>query len=73
MITEFQNIFRAISWEIFWRINEEGCRQLTIEFLCTLTTTANHVTFRLFGEQYTLTWKQFSALFALIKVALILI
>ena len=51
MITEFQNISRTTGWEKFWRIIEEGSRQLVIEFFCTLTTTANHVTFRLFGEQ----------------------
>jgi hypothetical protein len=51
MITEFQNISRSIGWENFWCIIEEGSRQLTIEFLCTFTTTANHVIFRLFGEQ----------------------
>ena len=39
MITEFQVIFLAIGWENFWRVNEDGCRQLTIEFLCTLTRT----------------------------------
>ena len=53
MITEFQVIFHAVGWENFWRVNEDGCRQLTIEFLCTLTRTATHVTFRFFGEQYT--------------------
>ena len=57
MIPEFQSIFRAIGWEKFWRINEEGCRQPTIEFLCTLNRTPTHVTFRLFGEQHTYTWK----------------
>jgi hypothetical protein len=61
-IAEFQVIFHAIGWEKFWHINEEGCRQLTIEFLCTLTRTDTHVTFRLFGEQHTYTWKQFSVL-----------
>jgi hypothetical protein len=62
MITEFQAIFRAVGWENFWQVNEDGCRELTIEFLCTLTRTATHVTFRLFGEQYTFTWKNFSIL-----------
>ena len=33
MITEFQVIFRAIGWENFWWVNEDGCRELTIEFL----------------------------------------
>lgn len=62
MITEFQTIFRAIGWENFWHITEEGSRELTIEFLCTLQTNANNVVFRLFGQQYTITWKQFSTL-----------
>ena len=57
MITEFQVIFLAIGWENFWRVNEDGCRQLTIEFLWTLTRIVMHVTFRLFSEQYTYTWK----------------
>ena len=39
MIAEFQVIFCAIGWEKFWRVKEDGCRQLTIEFLCTLTRT----------------------------------
>ena len=53
MISEFQIIFRAIGWEKFWWVNEDWCRKLPIEFLCTLTRTATHVTFRFFGEQYT--------------------
>jgi len=68
MITEFQSIFRAAGWEKFWRINEEGCRQLTIEFLCMLKRNATHVTFRIFGEQHTYTWKQFSTLLGFDKI-----
>ena len=66
-ITKFQVIFRVIGWENFWRVNEDGCRQLTIEFLFMLTRTATHVAFRLFGEQYTYTWKQFSILLGIDK------
>jgi len=62
MITEFHVSFRAIGWENVWWVNEDGYRQLTIEFLCMLTRTATHVTFSWFGEQYTFTWKQFSIL-----------
>lgn len=62
MTTKFQAIFHAIGWEDFWHVNEDGCRELTIEFLCTLTRTTSHVTFRLFNEHYTYSWKNFSTL-----------
>jgi hypothetical protein len=36
MDSEFQLIFRNIGWEDAWTITENGCRLLTIKFLCTL-------------------------------------
>lgn len=62
MTTEFQTIFRILGWENAWIVNEQGCRELTLEFLCTLEITNTHCTFRLFNEDHSFTWKHFSVL-----------
>jgi hypothetical protein len=42
IISDFQFIFRALGSENAWRVNEDGCKELTIEFLCTLELSASH-------------------------------
>jgi hypothetical protein len=49
---EFNLIFKNIGWEDAWEINEQGCKLLTIEFLCTLQTIDSEVSFRFFGKEF---------------------
>jgi hypothetical protein len=46
MDSKFQLIFRNIGWEDAWTIIKNGCRLLTIEFLCTLQLGENEISFR---------------------------
>ena len=62
MIVEFKLIFRTIGWEDAWKIDESGCKLLTIEFLCTLQPTDSKVSFRLFGKEFSIPWENFSEL-----------
>ena len=39
-----------------------GSKLLTVEFLCTMQTTDSEVTFRLFGKDFSVPWKQLSEL-----------
>jgi hypothetical protein len=57
MDTEFTTIWKAIGWERVAPIDEQGSRILTIQFLCSLKEVDNGITFRLFGKEYFLTWK----------------
>jgi len=50
MNSEFDLIFKTVGWENAWDIDEQGCKLLTIEFLCTLQPTDLEVSFRLFGK-----------------------
>ena len=56
MTTEFNTVFNAIGWGGFYIVHEHGIELLTKEFLCTLQITTNGVAFRMFGEEYNLTW-----------------
>jgi hypothetical protein len=60
MDAEFDLIFPLVGWEWFWDITELGSKLLTIEFLCTLQTTEDGVTFRFFKEMFNLTWRELS-------------
>jgi hypothetical protein len=60
MDSEFELIFRNIGWEDAWLIIENGCRLLTIEFLCTLQLGENEILFRLFNKPFSPSWKNFS-------------
>jgi hypothetical protein len=62
MDSEFDLVFKAIRWKDAWEINEQWCKLLTIEYLCTLQTTDSEVSFRLFGKEFSIHWKNFSGL-----------
>ena len=62
MDLEFEIIFRTVGWEKVWQIDEPGSKLLTLEFLCTLQTTNTEVTFRLFGKDFSIPWREFSKL-----------
>jgi hypothetical protein len=60
MDAELELIFKNVVWEDAWELDEQGCRLLTIEFLCTLQSIDTEVSFRLFGKEFSLPWKNFS-------------
>ena len=53
---DFNAIWRAVGWESIEPLDEEGSRLLTIQFLCTLDSDNEHIYFRLFGNNYKITW-----------------
>jgi hypothetical protein len=59
-VSEFELVFNNIGWENAWELNEQGCRLLTIEFLCTLQLGDTEVSFRLFNKEFSPSWKNFS-------------
>jgi hypothetical protein len=60
MNIEFTQMFQLLGWTYFYNTTERGCRLLTIEFMCTLTPTDDGVTFRLFYQEHTLSWRRLS-------------
>jgi hypothetical protein len=46
--SEFSQIFALLGWISFYHTSERGCRLLTLEFLCTLKSSNDGVTFWLF-------------------------
>jgi hypothetical protein len=49
-----------VGWTYFYRTSERGCRLLTLEFLCTLKSSNDGVTFWLFRQEHTLSWRRLS-------------
>ena len=62
MDTEFASIWKAVGWLTFAEISKEGSRNITIQFLCTLVETENSVSFRFFGNEFSMIWKDLSTL-----------
>jgi len=62
MNTELEVIFKVVGWEDVWEINEPMSKLLIVKFLCTLKPTDSEVSFRLFGKDFSIPWKQFSEL-----------
>jgi hypothetical protein len=60
MDSEFELVFNNVGCENAWELNEQGCRLLTIEFLCSLQPGDTKVSFRLFNKEFFLSWKNFS-------------
>ena len=52
MDAELDLVFRAVGWDGFWNIAEQGSKLLTLEFLCTLQITDTGIQFRLFGKEF---------------------
>jgi hypothetical protein len=46
--------------DTFYNTSERGSRLLTLEFLCTLKSSNDGVTFRLFCQEHTLSWRKLS-------------
>ena len=62
MATELDTIFQFVGWSSFASITELGSKLLTIEFLYTLQLTQTGVYFRLFTQEFYLTWRVLSDL-----------
>jgi hypothetical protein len=58
--SEFSQIFALLGWTSFYNTFERGSRVLTLEFLCTLKSSNDGVTFRLFRQEHTLSWRKLS-------------
>ena len=62
MATEFNTIFQFFGWSSFASITKLGSKFLIIEFLSTLQLTQTGVYFRLFTQEFFLTWRVLSDL-----------
>lgn len=60
MESEFEIVWKAVGWETIDPMDEEGSRLLTIQFLCSLQEDQDGIIFRLFEQQYFVTWKDLS-------------
>jgi hypothetical protein len=60
MDNEFASIWKAVGWTDFVNVSELGYRDLTIQFLCTLIEENDGISFRLFGNEFSLSWKELS-------------
>jgi hypothetical protein len=52
--SEFSQIQALLGWTSFYQTFERGCHLLTLEFLCTLKSSNDGVTFWLFRQEHTL-------------------
>ena len=61
MDEEFNTVFTTMGWENFWKLADHpGSTILTLEFLSTVKPSINHIYFCLMGQEYNLTWPNFS-------------
>ena len=60
MNNDFENVWHAVGWSDFAHIPEQGCRLLTIQFLCTLKTGEEGISFCFPRDEYSLSWKDLS-------------
>jgi hypothetical protein len=58
--SEFSQIFALLGWTSFYHTFERGSCLLTLEFLCTLKSSIDGVTFQLFCQEHTLSWRRLS-------------
>jgi hypothetical protein len=58
MSSEFDTIFSLLGWASAWDVSKIGSKLLTIEFLCTLRTIESGVYYRLFKQEFYLTWRE---------------
>jgi hypothetical protein len=58
--SKFSQIFALLGWTSFYNTSERGSLLLALEFLRTLKTSNDGVTFRLFREEHTLSWRRLS-------------
>jgi hypothetical protein len=58
--SKFNQIFALLGWTSFYNTSKRGSRLLTLEFLCTLKSSNDGVTFWLFRQEHTLSWRKLS-------------
>jgi hypothetical protein len=58
--SESSQIFAMLGWTSFYNTSERGSHLLTLEFLYTLKSSNDGVTFRLFRQEHTLSWRKLS-------------
>jgi hypothetical protein len=62
MDIDFANVWKTVGWMDFVNISELGSRYLAIKYLCTLVDENDAICFHLFGNEYSLSWKELSML-----------
>jgi hypothetical protein len=62
MNINFANVWKAVGWTDFANIPELDSCDLTIQFLCTLVEEENAISFRLFSEEFSISWKDLTTL-----------
>jgi hypothetical protein len=56
--TEFSQIFALLGWTSFYSTSKRGCWLLTLEIFCTLKSSNDGVTFIVFRQEHTLSWRK---------------
>ena len=62
MDAEFATVWKAVGWSSSADVTEMGPRDLTIQFLCTLVETDMGVSFRFFGNEFVMSWRDLSTI-----------
>ena len=60
MNAEFASVWRAVGWSSFADVTEMGSRDLTIQFLCSLVEMDTGFSFRFFGKEFVMSWRDLS-------------
>lgn len=55
---KFKIVLNVMGWQGFWHIHEKGSRLLTMEFLCSFYSHQYGIIFRMFKQDYGITWSQ---------------
>jgi hypothetical protein len=58
--SKLSQIFALLGWTSFYYTSERGSQLLTLEFLCTLKSSNDELTFWLFCQEHTLSWRKLS-------------
>jgi hypothetical protein len=58
--SKFSKIFALLGWSSFYHTFEKCCHLLALELLCTSKSSNDGVTFRLFRQEHTLSWRRLS-------------
>jgi len=60
MSTDFPTVFYTIGWGGFWQVPKFGIKLLSQDFIATLKSNDEGVTFCMFNKDYCLTWSELS-------------
>ena len=73
MNTEFANVWKAVGWSSFADVIRMGSWDLTIQFLCTLVETDTGISFRFFGKEFVMSWRDLSTVLGFTTNALLML